>query len=613
MTILQNSNSSDILNTASRVLANLAVDEEHIQSILQQGVMPHLCQILTRDRHLVNTGCRRSLLRAIRVFSKSAEFREDLKTCEGMHPIVDCLKSEEEELALAAIQTLEVVTQYPDLDLIQPLCNKLSMQSVVRYCNHAKKSVRKSSMNVLLNCAKSSDGRIALSSAGGVETLVAYMESSSQDLSVFNEVVRAVCICCRDVPSRQRLRDCGGLERLIRLLLNEEHASLHSSVMSALVCYYFDENTLKFMVKRLGLLKALTFHLQEMTKRSLTTDSSMTMDEAAESSDEEEEEDDKMQASEESVSSHVSPSPEGDTTETMECSEEKDDQTDDACSSSSKSSLAFGTSSQASTSNPVPKASRKRTVNESSKLTLQGEQEHDSMYSHFEALCHESQNDSNDIDETPPPAKKCRLQIDLDSSPMPANFIDSLLSSPNPYQNQPKPLESSFLSEFSSHLDKQTILMLSRVSHLRDCLTSLASSDILLAMLSYFMSSHPPNVHVFKVLTRIFMNPHCFQDCLTNLVPSRIYEFLRQPDQEGTNPPTPTQIQIPSSPLLSPSSDRLPAFRSMCNELLDRLSKIAESPYGQGVLAHSLLRGEEKEKQASCLTLPLLCRYVHIL
>lgn len=47
----------------------------------------------------------------------------------------------------------------------------------------------------------------------------------------------------------------------------EEFVSLHSSILSALICYYFDENTLKFMVKRLGLLRALTYQLQELLRR----------------------------------------------------------------------------------------------------------------------------------------------------------------------------------------------------------------------------------------------------------------------------------------------------------------------------------------------------------
>ena len=244
-----------------------------------------------------------------------------------------------------------------------------------------------------------------------------------------------------------------------------------------------------------------------------------------------------------------------------------------------------------------------------------------------------------DPNATPPASKRLRLQLDIEAStPMPANFIDSLLSSPNPYQRQSK-IESPLTADFGMSVDAQVILLLSRVSHLRDCLTSLAVPEVLLAILEYFASQKPPNSHVFKVLTRVVSNPHCFQDCLTSLVPSRVYEHLSLPADVPCvptelclgGPVSPLDIPSPlSSHLLSPSpqhrqqsllsplyygspllfSDSCQVFHSMCRELLERLSKVAESPYGQGVLAHMLLRGEVREKQASCLALPLLCRYL---
>ena len=199
-------------------------------------------------------------------------------------------------------------------------------------------------------------------------------------------------------------------------------------------------------------------------------------------------------------------------------------------------------------------------------------------------------------------------------------------------------MESPLTADFGMSVDSQVVLLLSRVSHLRDCLTSLAVPDVLLAILDYFASQKPPNSHVFKVLTRVVTNPHCFQDCLTSLVPSRIYEHLSLPADMPCTPTEPclgglvSPLDIPSplsSHLLPPSpqhrqqsflsplycgspllfSDSCLVFHSMCRELLERLAKVAESPYGQGVLAHMLLRGEMREKHASCLALPLLCRY----
>lgn len=230
---------------------------------------------------------------------------------------------------------------------------------------------------------------------------------------------------------------------------------------------------------------------------------------------------------------------------------------------------------------------------------------------------------------------------------MPANFLDSLLSSPSPYQPHPK-LESPLTADASPGLESQLVLLLSRISHLRDCLTYLAVPEVLTTILSFYFLSEVPNVHAFKVLTRVFMNPHCFQDCIKSLIPTTIHKHLTLPvstssfsgpnyrgspyqdlanqlefsissspvdyrrNSIGDSPSHPSYHSPPPiSPLVTPASEyqSSPVARHrMSQELLERLAKVAESPYGQGVLAHLLLRGEEEERRASALALPLLIR-----
>ena len=219
---------------------------------------------------------------------------------------------------------------------------------------------------------------------------------------------------------------------------------------------------------------------------------------------------------------------------------------------------------------------------------------------------------------------------------MPANFIDSLLSSPNPYQMQSKPPDPPLVPDLSSSLESQVIQLISRVSHLRDCLCHLASRDLLLALLDCFLSSPAtPNTHIFKTLSRVFANPHCFQECVLCLIPSKLYQQLyccgstaswsleSSPlpcDELEATPPSQTLLSPPyamqspvtrrfSTPLAS-ATPRCSSLSFTCQELLSRLSRVGESPYGQGVLAHMLLAGEEREREASSLTVPLLCRSV---
>ena len=597
--ILQESSLSDVINTTSRCLANLGLDEVNISILQQHGLVKHIVRLLSRENCSdAGNKCKQSLLRCARILSSNPDCRDELKSLEGVSFIVECLKSHDEEVGLAALQPLEVLAQDGDPDALRPLYEAQAMQCVIRFCNHSKVSVRKSAMILLLYCTKNSDGRVVLSSSGGVETLVAAMESTSKDSDMFQAVVCGACVCCREVVCRQRLRDCGGLHRMIKMLSMEEHSGLYHNIMAALVCYYFDENTLKVMVRQMGLLGALKHHLELNTRAALQADKKVIQQPVEGSVKREEKDEGELMDSEE-VTVALS--------YRSEIESEGSDITD-VCSISclsSPTSVHSGASSEAPPSSSLTQSSS-QTYSTTPSEVPETQPAVMTMYSLQEGSpCCLEPSVSRSQSPTPPlSTKRPRLQVDLDlSSPMPANFLDSLLSSPNPYQKESKVSESTFISEQNPPLISQIILMLSRISHLRDFLTYLSSPEMLPAILGYFATVKPPDYHIFKVLTRVFMNATCFQDCISCLVPSKLYKLLRLADTADSD-------EVVVSPLVNVSSPSQAScsFVSLCHCLLEKLSKVAESPYGQGVLAHSLLRGDEIEKQASCLSLPLLCR-----
>ena len=609
MKILQTSSSNDVLNTAARCLANLGLDEANMTRLQQHGVMQLFMRLLSReDTSSASNKCRQSILRGVRILCSDSKFKDELKSLEGVSLIVECLKNNDEEVSLSALQTLEAIMQESDPDTLRPLCEMQAIQCVIRLCNHQKTSVRKSAIQLLLSCTKISDGRVVLSSAGGVETLVAAMESMPKEGSMFKAVVCGACVCCREVNSRQRLRDCGGLHKLIKMLSQEEHSGLYHNIMTALVCYYFDETTLKVMVRQFGLLGALKYHLELMTKKctSKAVEEARIVDQSAERLAENEGDGDLMDSEKMMADSSNQSEFESEDSDVMDVH------------SATRSSSPASVLSVASGEPSSQQKSSSQQYSVMSSATTEEKAEPGPSCSHLpqevdmaavELSCLEDAVGS--VGSTPSSSRRPKLQLDLDlSSPMPANFLESLLSSPNPYQKESKASESTVLVERNAPLGSQVILMLSRISHLRDLLTYLSSPEMLPAIFNYFAAVKPPDHHVFKVLTRVFMNPHCFQDCISCLLPSKLYELLRLTDSTDSAPQD-DQAVVSPLPYLSPPHIVSPerSFNSMCTSLVERLSRVAESPYGQGVLAHSLLRGSDSEKHASCLSLPLLCRY----
>ena len=580
----------------ARLIANLALDPANIPRLQAVGVVRELSHTLIFQT-ASDSASKLSVLRAVRLLGSSSSCREELKSSEGLPGLVECLKSEEERVAESALHALHILLADSDPDVVQALVTHKGLSPVVRLCNHGDREVGERAVEVLVRCAGVSEGRAGLHSADGVECLLDQLQGLEPRQRLYAAVVGALSASCRDVVGRQRMRDCGGLERLIQLLASPEHSSLHPDILSALVCYYFDEQSLKFMVKRLGLLRALTFHLQQI---------SSSANEAASTQE-----------------SGKTPLPvedgagEGETKEEREESfrgsveEESGSATGSGCSPSTTNS-GFDTATSQAPSSPA---------------TLPPPDQHSTPSGSSPNSSHSPSSPSLPSTPSPsppfPPAdtqplpKRPRLSSDMEfTQPTPVNFLDSLLSSPSPYQTPPRRPELPATPDPTSSLESHVVQLLSRVSHLRDCLPHLAARDLLLATLNCLLSS--PSFlasHIFKTLSRVFANPNCFQEAICCLVPSRLHHQLCL--SPTLSPPSfnlgdlfdfPSPVpSLPSPHTATPGPAPGSGLAHMCRELLSQLSRVGQSPYGQGVLAHLLLTGEEREQTASALAAPLLC------
>ena len=586
----------------ARLIANLALNPHNIPRLLEVGMVRELSHTLFFQT-ASDSASRLSVLRALRVLGGGdARCREEMKTSEGVPGLVDCLKSTDAPVSESALQTLHVLLQDRDMDIVQGLVSGKALSQVVRLCGHRERGVAERAVEVLVWCAGVSEGRVGLNSAGGVECLLGQLDSldptsssSSSSSSLFPAVVSALCASCRDVLGRQRMKDSGGLDRLIQMLSSAQQASLHPDILSALVCYYFDEHSLKFMVKGLGLLRALAYHLHQMTRPL-----------------EEVREDDTTG----SVENGLSESP--------ECSPP-------SCQSSCKDSpvlSGFETAASRGSSSPLQPQTTSPSQGEDSLTSGSPPSSPPSSPSSPPSSPPSWSSPSCPSSFSSSGAPRPRLSTDLDfSHPMPANFIDSLLSSPSPYSTPcRKPGTPLPPDHPPASLESHVVQLLSRVSHLRDCLPHLASPDLLLAMLGCFLSSpsFSRHTHIFKTLARVFSSPHCFQVVISCFVPSRLQQqlALTPPSSPPSTSSTitdlldlPSPLPTLSSPpsLSSPTLCHTPSHTLgyMCRELLSHLSRVGQSPYGQGVLAHLLLAGEDRDKTASALAAPLLCRYYY--
>ena len=653
-----------------------------------------------------DAGCLQSVLRAVRVLGMDGASKDELKLCETLTAITGhCLKEDTPPPVMsAALRTLECLVSgnrsNPELLLALWSSGHEPLFLVSRYVLHTDRSLQKRAISILYECAQHCDGKAALSRAGGIEALVRVFSDDlpGVDDSDIPHVIASLCLCCRDVHSRQKLRDCGGLQTLVDMLRDDRLATLHADILSALVCYYFDENTLRYMVRRLGLLKSLVYQLAQMAAKAkkeekeeevevevkpslrpvlgvaveefMSTPNSLVLELAEVGSGMGLDKEDEERATVPFSSGPSSPlcgevdSSSGSSNQFLSSCSPSSSLNISSCSPrhppSSPSPPADIDSSTLLETGRDPSAAPSTSSSDSdppetsiSKSLLEGITPSSSPVSaslspsyrpsvslpdeaSLELLCSSFPTTSSSTLSL----TKSKVQLDLDSAtPMPTNFIDSLLSSPTYYHHSHPPKEevTPTVTDPRSTADRKVLLLLSRVSHMRDCLPFLASPEHLPVILDYFFTAETTDVHCFKVLSRVFSNPHCFQDCLLNLAPSLTLDHMSSVAVTSTSsssssfsasPLSPHLVSAPlvdtdsmfhyptsCSPLSPPQhpddpSSVLNLRQDACQQLFDKLSRVAESPYGQGVIAHMLLRGGSREVNAGALSLTLLQRSV---
>ena len=667
------------------------------------------------------------------MLGKDQEVRDELRMCESLLAVLGCLRHEEKLVKKAVLDTLESFVVNSEPELLQTLWLPAGIEGLSLVCAHAFDSgmddmpCKVQAVNVLVECSKHYEGKAALSRAGGIEALVQFLSATDDKLETRDSVVRALCACCRDVHGRQKLRDSGGLLLLITVLRDGDSTAHHDDILSALVCYYFDENTLRYMVRKLGLMKSLVFHLEQMahdeTEYSVdvardsdgygaaggdpivdvSTPNSFALEMAEIGSDIGVAECASMdEAHWSEVPSPAQPmildseellgSPVSRPASAMSGSPGRPRSNRESSHSISPEPQAVETLASVTTNSPSESKPKANPVESSALEPLQlvvvtpsppnPAEDRAGLFdlgispsfspelssiasSHTNASPHRwspssvSSEESSDQLEvvkdkeddtlsslphqansarqsaTPASIPRAIVTVDLESStPMPANFIDSLLSSPNYYEHK-QPSKQEVANPFHEGNDTtgtKVLFLLSRISHLRDCQPILASPEVLPTILDYFYATSPPNMHCFKVMSRIFANPHCFQDCVWNLAPLRVFMHInRALDHEASSSAAKTETQTafsysPTPGAQTPSSwspcgflpspigtdasgnSLTPPIEDLSWQLFEKLARVAESPYGQGVVAHALLRGDLTQVQASSLALALLYR-----
>ena len=114
-------------------------------------------------------------------------------------------------------------------------------------------------LSFLINLSEHHNFRPAFGNAGGISLFTNFVKV--EDFTAKEKVVSVLCLCCKEAVNRVKLREDGVLKLFITYLKDDSYKTLHLRIVSALVCFLYDENSFDTLLDN-GLVPVLIRHLR---------------------------------------------------------------------------------------------------------------------------------------------------------------------------------------------------------------------------------------------------------------------------------------------------------------------------------------------------------------
>ena len=242
--------SADAVNCASRLLGNVAADiglaeDPLLASRISKALINKLSSILQAN-------CRQSLLRTVRHLVLIPICKAELLRLDVIPQVCHFLEADHEELTNATFQCLEAL-HVSDIEVIMQLARVSQLPLLVKGATSTEPATTRTAINILLACGRLPECRANLGSSGAVRTLIQLLvEGERRESEVRRDILKVLCLCCHDVLCRRKMKIHNGMSVLVGELKSAEYGvndSIVRSIMNGVMCYYFDDQSLRFMVQ----------------------------------------------------------------------------------------------------------------------------------------------------------------------------------------------------------------------------------------------------------------------------------------------------------------------------------------------------------------------------
>ena len=250
---------TSIINRTARALANLAEDEVNSLVMDRLGIVTELAKALLE---VSDSDCQQTLVRALRIICTTSSRKQTVLDLDCFKVIVELLKSEKTAVANSCIRTVAEFTKNCSKELAQQVQEYDGIKAIVKLTCSDRSVVRHAAVISLAHLAVHSHVRVCIGAEGGIQALCCQVKTN-EPAHVTSKAIEGLCYCCREAINRNRVRECGALTLLLKLLSSGAYPQLHKKIVSAFTWFSYNEPCLEIMLNG-GLVPALVSYLSKV-------------------------------------------------------------------------------------------------------------------------------------------------------------------------------------------------------------------------------------------------------------------------------------------------------------------------------------------------------------
>ncbi|XP_027703702.1 armadillo repeat-containing protein 3 [Vombatus ursinus] len=251
--LMLNSTEEEILAKACEAIYRFALKgEENKATLLELGAVEPLTKLLTHEDKIV----RRNATMVFGILASNSDVKKLLRELDILNSVIAQLAPEEEVIIheFASLCLAKMSVEYTSKVQIFEYGG---MEPLIRLLGSPDPDVKKNSIECIYNLVQDFKCRLAIPEFNAVPAILDLLKSEYPVIQLL--ALKTLGVITNDRESRVMLRDCQGLDQLLKILETKEFNDLHIEALAVLANCLEDVDTMQQIQQAGGLKRLLAF------------------------------------------------------------------------------------------------------------------------------------------------------------------------------------------------------------------------------------------------------------------------------------------------------------------------------------------------------------------